>query len=159
MKNLEWPRDGKHSNLISRICFHPHTHTHTYNGVRLLVSCSLYTIPKEHNDAVTSSERTSSKAAITFCLSSLSPGLTGPASAPPAPLLKQLKNTGGAHQTWPRPPYTKDQIHSSHFPPPPLPHLPLFHTRYAEESAERPCLVTVVHPSGPNTLRKVNFLW
>lgn len=140
---------------------HTDTHTeppHTQNGVWLLVRFPLYTIPKEHNDVVTSALRTSSNAAITFCLSSLSPGFICPASAHPAPLLKHLKNAGGAYQTWPRHPYTKDPIQSSHFPPP-LPHIPLFHTRYAEESAERPHLVTVVYPSGQNMLRKVNFLW
>nr|XP_046273392.1 serine/threonine-protein kinase DCLK3 [Scatophagus argus] len=82
------------------------------------------------------------------------------AAAPPVPLLKRA---GGAPQPWPIHPHRKVQVHRSHFPPPPPPpppppHLPLFHTRHAEESAERPHLVTIVRPCGQSTLRKVTVL-
>eukprot|EP00063_Salmo_salar_P058706 XP_014033541.1 PREDICTED: 3-phosphoinositide-dependent protein kinase B-like [Salmo salar] len=42
----------------------------------------------------------------------------------------------------------------THLPPP----FPVFHTRHAEQSAERPRLVTVVRPCGHSTLRKVTLL-
>lgn len=71
------------------------------------------------------------------------------ATAPPAPLLKR---SGGASQPWPIHPHPTRLIHRSHCPPP---HLPLFHTRHAEESAERPHLVTIVRPCGQSALRKV----
>ncbi|XP_070841369.1 serine/threonine-protein kinase DCLK3 [Chaetodon trifascialis] len=74
-------------------------------------------------------------------------------AAPPAPLLKRA---GGAPQPWPIHPHPTGQVHRSHFPPPP--HLPLFHTRHAEESAERPRLVTIVRPCSQSTLRKVTVL-
>ncbi|XP_070778244.1 serine/threonine-protein kinase DCLK3 [Enoplosus armatus] len=82
-------------------------------------------------------------------------------AAPPAPLLKRA---GGAPQPWPIHPHPLGQVHRSHFPPPPPlpppppPHLPLFHTRHAEESAERPHLVTIVRPCGQSTIRKVTVL-
>ncbi|XP_076611296.1 serine/threonine-protein kinase DCLK3 [Chaetodon auriga] len=77
-------------------------------------------------------------------------------AAPPAPLLKRA---GGAPQPWPIHPHPTGQVHRSHFPPPPPPpHLPLFHTRHAEESAERPRLVTIVRPCSQSTLRKVTVL-
>ncbi|KAK7899136.1 hypothetical protein WMY93_019989 [Mugilogobius chulae] len=38
------------------------------------------------------------------------------------------------------------------------PQLPLFHTRHAEESAERPHLVTIIRPGDQNTIRKVTVL-
>ncbi|XP_034561139.1 serine/threonine-protein kinase DCLK3 [Notolabrus celidotus] len=86
---------------------------------------------------------------------------------PPVPL---LRHEGGGPQPWPLHPHPKRQVHRSHFPPPPPPpplpppppppppHLPLFHTRHAEESAERPRLVTIVRPCGQGTLRKVTVL-
>lgn len=153
-KTLKSDQSDLFSRTHTHIRIHIYTHTkvYCYLWVFLCLRFLKNTIMQWHHQSA------SRKAAITFCLSSLSPGLICPASAPPAPLLKHLKNAGGAHQTWPRHPYTKAQIQSSHIPPPPLPHLPLFHTRYAEESAERPCLITVVHPSGTNTLRKVNFI-
>lgn len=46
----------------------------------------------------------------------------------------------------PLPPATR-----THLPSP----FPVFHTRHAEQSAERPRLVTVVRPCGHSTLRKV----
>ncbi|TKS88464.1 Serine/threonine-protein kinase DCLK3 [Collichthys lucidus] len=73
-------------------------------------------------------------------------------AAPPAPLLKR---TGGAPQPWPIQPNPAGQVHRSHIHPP---HLPLFHSRHAEESAERPHLVTIVRPCSQNTLRKVTVL-
>ncbi|XP_070702976.1 serine/threonine-protein kinase DCLK3 [Pempheris klunzingeri] len=77
-------------------------------------------------------------------------------TAPPVPLLKRA---GGAPQPWPLHPHPIGQVHRSHFPPlPPPPQLPLFHTRHAEESAERPHLVTIVRPCGQSTLRKVTVL-
>ncbi|KAM9838156.1 serine/threonine-protein kinase DCLK3 [Aulostomus maculatus] len=75
------------------------------------------------------------------------------AAAPPVPLLKRA---GGPPQPWPLHVHPKGQIHRTHRPPPPQ--LPLFHTRHAEESAERPHLVTVVRPCGQSTLRKVSVL-
>ncbi|XP_059206225.1 probable serine/threonine-protein kinase DDB_G0278901 [Centropristis striata] len=75
-------------------------------------------------------------------------------AAPPVPLLKRAV---GAPQPWPIHPNSTGQVHRSHFPPPP-PHLPLFHTRHAEESAERPHLVTIIRPCGQSTLRKVTVL-
>ncbi|XP_035537235.1 serine/threonine-protein kinase DCLK3 [Morone saxatilis] len=84
-------------------------------------------------------------------------------AAPPAPLLKRA---GGAPQPWPIHSHPQGQLHRSQFPPPPPPpplpppppHLPLFRTRHAEESAERPRLVTVVRPCGQSALRKVTVL-
>ncbi|KAM3595659.1 uncharacterized protein V6R79_000718 [Siganus canaliculatus] len=73
-------------------------------------------------------------------------------AAPPVPLLKHVN---GASKPWPTNPHPKGQVHRTHFPPPLL---PLFHTRHAEESAERPHLVTIVRPCGQNTLRKVSVL-
>ncbi|KAK9526896.1 hypothetical protein VZT92_015570 [Zoarces viviparus] len=73
---------------------------------------------------------------------------------PPVPLLKRA---GGAPQPWPIHPHPTRQVQRSHFPPPP-PQLPLFHTRHAEESAERPHLVTIIRPCGQSTLRKVTVL-
>ncbi|XP_030597097.1 serine/threonine-protein kinase DCLK3 [Archocentrus centrarchus] len=66
----------------------------------------------------------------------------------------------GVPQPWPIIPHPAQHAHRSHFlpPPPPPPHLPLFHTRHAEESAERPHLVTIVRPCGQSTLRKVTVL-
>ncbi|XP_038581392.1 serine/threonine-protein kinase DCLK2 [Micropterus salmoides] len=75
------------------------------------------------------------------------------AAAPPAPLLKR---GGGAPQSRPIHSQPVGQVHRPHFPPPP--HLPLFHTRHAEESGERPHLVTIVRPCGQSTLRKVTVL-
>ncbi|XP_041665403.1 serine/threonine-protein kinase DCLK3 [Cheilinus undulatus] len=76
---------------------------------------------------------------------------------PPVP---SLKHAGGQPQPWPLHPHPKVQVLKSHFPPPPPPrsHLPFFHTRHAEESAERPRLVTIVRPCGQSTLRKVTVL-
>ncbi|XP_056256073.1 serine/threonine-protein kinase DCLK3 [Seriola aureovittata] len=69
-----------------------------------------------------------------------------------------LKRPGGIPQPWPIHPHPTVQAHKSHFLPSPAPHLPLFHTRHAEESAERPHLVTIVRPCGQSTLRKVTVL-
>ncbi|XP_031179035.1 serine/threonine-protein kinase DCLK1 isoform X1 [Sander lucioperca] len=78
-------------------------------------------------------------------------------AAPPVPLMKRA---GGAPQPWPIHPHPTRQVHRSHFlpPPPPPPHLPLFHTRHAEESAEKPHLVTIIRPCGQSTLRKITVL-
>ncbi|XP_034747536.1 probable serine/threonine-protein kinase fhkD isoform X2 [Etheostoma cragini] len=78
-------------------------------------------------------------------------------AAPPIPL---LKHAGGAPQPWPIHPHPTRQVHRSHFPPlpPPPPHRSFFHTRHAEESAERPHLVTIIRPCGQSTLRKVTVL-
>ncbi|XP_029299262.1 serine/threonine-protein kinase DCLK3 [Cottoperca gobio] len=73
-------------------------------------------------------------------------------AAPPVPMLKR---GGGAPQPWPIHPNPTGQVHRFHFPPP---HLPIFHTRHAEESAERPHLVTIIRPGGQSTLRKVTVL-
>ncbi|XP_042361999.1 serine/threonine-protein kinase DCLK3 [Plectropomus leopardus] len=72
-------------------------------------------------------------------------------AAPPVPLLKRAD---GAPQPWPIHPHPSGQVHRSHFPP----QLPLFHTRHAEESAERPHLVTIIRPCGQSILRKVTVL-
>ncbi|KAL3043910.1 hypothetical protein OYC64_003707 [Pagothenia borchgrevinki] len=74
-------------------------------------------------------------------------------AVPPVPLLKRA---GGAPQPWPIQLHPAAHVHRSHFPPPPP--LPLFHTRHAEESAERPHLVTIIRPCGQSTLRKVTVL-
>ncbi|XP_068431060.1 serine/threonine-protein kinase DCLK3 [Clinocottus analis] len=71
---------------------------------------------------------------------------------PPVPLLKRVI---GAPQPWPIHLHPTRQVLRSHFPPP---QLPLFHTRHAEESAERPHLVTIIRPCGQSTLRKVTVL-
>lgn len=75
-----------------------------------------------------------------------------PASAPPDSMMKR---PGGGPQPCPINLRPAGQVHRSHFPPPP--HISLFHTRHAEESAERPHLVTIVRPCGQSTLRKVNL--
>ncbi|RVE66555.1 hypothetical protein OJAV_G00108360 [Oryzias javanicus] len=69
------------------------------------------------------------------------------------PLFPLLKRPGGASQPWPVRLHPAEHTHRSCIPPPRT----LFHTRYAEESAERPHLVTVVHPCQA-TLRKVTVL-
>ncbi|XP_040909690.1 serine/threonine-protein kinase DCLK3 [Toxotes jaculatrix] len=76
------------------------------------------------------------------------------------PNIPLLKRAGGIPQPWPIHPHPTGQVHRSHLlpPPPPPPHLPFFHTRHAEESAERPHLVTIVRPCGQSTLRKVTVL-
>ncbi|GLD71639.1 caM kinase-like vesicle-associated protein [Lates japonicus] len=76
------------------------------------------------------------------------------------PNIPLLKRPGGIPQPWPIHPHPTGQVHRSHFlpPPPPPPQLPLFHTRHAEESAERPHLVTIIRPCGQTTLRKVAVL-
>ncbi|XP_034016477.1 serine/threonine-protein kinase DCLK3 [Thalassophryne amazonica] len=80
----------------------------------------------------------------------------GRTAAPPMPLMKRA---GGVPQLWPIRPHPTGQIHKrTHCPVPPPPHLPLFHTRHAEESANRPHLITVVWPCGPTALRKVTVL-
>ncbi|XP_071355827.1 serine/threonine-protein kinase DCLK3 [Trachinotus anak] len=73
------------------------------------------------------------------------------------PNIPFLKRHGGLPQPWPIHPHPTGQAHRSHFLPPPT-HLPLFHTRHAEESAERPHLVTIVRPCGQSMLRKVTVL-
>ncbi|KAM9385700.1 serine/threonine-protein kinase DCLK3 [Pholidichthys leucotaenia] len=73
----------------------------------------------------------------------------------PSPTVSSLKDPGRAVQPWPIHPRPAEHVRRSHFPPP---HLPLFHTQHAEESAERPHLVTIVRPRGQNTLRKVTVL-
>ncbi|XP_072303615.1 serine/threonine-protein kinase DCLK3 [Eucyclogobius newberryi] len=68
------------------------------------------------------------------------------ATVPPDP---SLKRPAGMPQPWPLHP---QKAHH-------LPHqLPLFHTRHAEESAERPHLVTIIRPRDQNTMRKVTVL-
>ncbi|MEQ2192854.1 hypothetical protein XENOCAPTIV_018504, partial [Xenoophorus captivus] len=67
------------------------------------------------------------------------------------PPVSLLKRPGGAPQPWPIHSHQLEQIYRSNVPPP---HLPLFHTRHAEESAERPHLVTIVRPCGQSGLRK-----
>ncbi|KAM4724879.1 LOW QUALITY PROTEIN: serine/threonine-protein kinase DCLK3 [Anableps anableps] len=73
-------------------------------------------------------------------------------AGPPVPLLKR---PGWAPLPWPIHPHQVERVYRSHVPPP---HLPLFHTRHAEESAERPHLVTIVRPCSQNGLRKVTVL-
>ncbi|XP_061903287.1 serine/threonine-protein kinase DCLK1 [Entelurus aequoreus] len=72
----------------------------------------------------------------------------------PAPGLS-LRRAGVAPPPWPGHPRRTGQIRRTECPPPPL--LPLFHGRHAEESAERPHLVTVVRP-GQGAPRKVSVL-
>ncbi|KAK5605102.1 hypothetical protein CRENBAI_026524 [Crenichthys baileyi] len=67
----------------------------------------------------------------------------------------ERQRPGGAPQPWPMDSHQLEQIYRSKVPPP---HLPLFHTRHAEESAERPHLVTIVLPCGQSGLRKVTVL-
>ncbi|KAM3858460.1 serine/threonine-protein kinase DCLK3 [Diretmus argenteus] len=78
------------------------------------------------------------------------------AAAPPVSLSKRV---GGVPQLWPTHPrpHPAGAGHRTHIPllPPPI---PLFHTRHAEQSAERPRLVTVVRPFGQSELRKVTVL-
>ncbi|XP_061597849.1 serine/threonine-protein kinase DCLK3 [Cololabis saira] len=74
-------------------------------------------------------------------------------AVPPVPV---LKHPGGAPQLRPTHLQPVEHVHRSHFPPPP-PHLPLFHSRHAEESAERPHLITVVRPC-QTSLRKITVL-
>ncbi|XP_030003921.1 serine/threonine-protein kinase DCLK3 [Sphaeramia orbicularis] len=85
------------------------------------------------------------------------------AAVPPPPPL--LKRAAGVTQPWPvHPQPAGGHGHRSHYHPPippaplPPPQLPLFHTRHAEESAERPRLVTIVRPCGQSTMRKVTVL-
>ncbi|KAM8884824.1 serine/threonine-protein kinase DCLK3 [Synchiropus picturatus] len=73
-------------------------------------------------------------------------------AAPPASLGKR---TGVAPQPWPL--HTQPSRHNPNSLCAP-PHVSRFHTRYAEESAERPHLVTVVRPCGQSSLRKVTIL-
>ncbi|XP_054909898.1 serine/threonine-protein kinase DCLK3 [Poeciliopsis prolifica] len=73
-------------------------------------------------------------------------------AGPPVPLLKRA---GWAPQPWPLRPHQVERVYRPHVPPP---HPPLFHTRHAEESAERPHLVTIVRPCSQNGLRKVTVL-
>nr|XP_057903682.1 serine/threonine-protein kinase DCLK3-like [Doryrhamphus excisus] len=58
---------------------------------------------------------------------------------------------------WPGHPRRMGQIWRAECPPRSLPHLPVFHGRHAEESAERPHLVTIIRP-GQSALRKVSVL-
>ncbi|XP_041867269.1 serine/threonine-protein kinase DCLK3 [Melanotaenia boesemani] len=74
-------------------------------------------------------------------------------AAAPAPLLKRPSMISQPKSIQPHP---AEHVYRSHFPLPP-PNLPLFHTRHAEESAERPRLVTIVRPC-QSTLRKVTVL-
>ncbi|XP_043994579.1 serine/threonine-protein kinase DCLK1 [Gambusia affinis] len=71
------------------------------------------------------------------------------------PPVSLLKRAGWAPQPWPLRPHQVERVHRPHIP---LPHPPLFHTRHAEESAERPHLVTIVRPCSQNGLRKVTVL-
>uniref|UniRef100_A0AAV2K9H3 Doublecortin domain-containing protein n=1 Tax=Knipowitschia caucasica TaxID=637954 RepID=A0AAV2K9H3_KNICA len=66
--------------------------------------------------------------------------------APPDP---SLKRPMGLPQPWPLQPQK-----AHHLPP----QLPLFHTRHAEESAERPHLLTIIRPGDQNAMRKVTVL-
>ncbi|XP_019729660.1 serine/threonine-protein kinase DCLK3-like [Hippocampus comes] len=78
---------------------------------------------------------------------------------PTAALCPSLKRTGGGTGAA-APPLPPPLWHARHHPGQirgAAPHLPLFHGRHAEESAERPRLVTVVHPS-PSAPRKVTVL-
>ena len=140
------PCDGKHTNLISRICFHTRTHTHSHgwgSGVVLLMSFFFVYLKKW----VMEKAFNNPTPAPSFFLMPIL------ASVPPAPLLKR---SGGAPKPWPIHPHSTGPINrTKHCPPP---HLPLFHTRHAEESAERPHLVTIVRPCGQSTLRKVNSI-
>lgn len=122
------------------------THTLTLNGDTVLSYLRVFLPLLEHNDSVTSAECSFNNPL--FLPSSV------PASAPLVPLLKQLKHDGGAPQAWPLHPYPQGQVIRSHLVPPP--HIPLFHTRHAEESAERPHLVTIVRPCGQSAPRKVS---
>ncbi|KAM9824114.1 serine/threonine-protein kinase DCLK3 [Neosynchiropus ocellatus] len=71
---------------------------------------------------------------------------------PAAPLGKRA---GVAPQPWPL--HTQPSRHNPKSVCA-LPHVSRFHTRHAEESAERPHLVTVVRPCGQSSLRKVTIL-
>ncbi|XP_038144626.1 serine/threonine-protein kinase DCLK3 [Cyprinodon tularosa] len=71
------------------------------------------------------------------------------------PPVSLLKRPGGASQPWPLHPQQVERLHRSHLL---SSHVPLFHTRHAEESAERPHLVTIVRPCGQSGLRKVTVL-
>ncbi|XP_029022860.1 serine/threonine-protein kinase DCLK3 [Betta splendens] len=73
-----------------------------------------------------------------------------------APPVSLMKLPGGGPQTWPARPRHTGPVCRPHLPAPPQ--VSLFHTRHAEESAERPHLVTVVRPCGPSSLRKVTVL-
>ncbi|XP_071776247.2 serine/threonine-protein kinase DCLK3 [Centroberyx gerrardi] len=74
-------------------------------------------------------------------------------AVPPVSLSKRV---GGVPQPWPPHTHPAGPGHRTHCPPPPP--LPLFHTRHAEQSAERPHLVTIVRPCGQSSLRKVTVL-
>ncbi|XP_074542225.1 serine/threonine-protein kinase DCLK3 [Halichoeres trimaculatus] len=79
------------------------------------------------------------------------------------PPVSLLNREIGGPQPWPLHPQHKGHLHRSNFPPPPPPpppppQLPFFHTRHAEESAERPRLVTIVRPCGQSAIRKVTVL-
>ncbi|XP_040045417.2 serine/threonine-protein kinase DCLK3 [Gasterosteus aculeatus] len=75
-----------------------------------------------------------------------------------APPVLLLKRAGGPPQPRPLHPHPMRLVQRSHLPPPPPPQLPLFHTRHAEESAERPHLVTIIRPQSQSALRKVTVL-
>ncbi|KAM9737704.1 serine/threonine-protein kinase DCLK3 isoform 1-T1 [Menidia menidia] len=77
-------------------------------------------------------------------------------AAPPVPVSKR---PAVGPRPWPvhLHPAEQEQSLRPPFPLPPPPNLPVFHTRHAEESAERPHLVTVVRPS-QSELRKVTVL-
>uniref|UniRef100_A0A8C8CXV7 non-specific serine/threonine protein kinase n=1 Tax=Oncorhynchus tshawytscha TaxID=74940 RepID=A0A8C8CXV7_ONCTS len=94
-------------------------------------------------------------------LSFLSLPASPPSSLPPSLSDSSLsKRMGGIPhpQAWPSLPLP----HLDPLPPATRTHLPspfpVFHTRHAEQSAERPRLVTVVRPCGHSTLRKVTLL-
>ncbi|KAM6899563.1 serine/threonine-protein kinase DCLK3 [Xenentodon cancila] len=74
-------------------------------------------------------------------------------AVPPVPT---LKHPGRAPQPRPIHLHPVENVRRSHFPPPP-PHLPLFRSRHAEESAGRPHLITVVRPC-QTSLRKITVL-
>ncbi|XP_056153947.1 serine/threonine-protein kinase DCLK3 [Lampris incognitus] len=66
------------------------------------------------------------------------------------------KPVGTVLHPWPAHPHPAGTDPRAHFAP--CPPIPLFHTRHAEQSAERPRLITIVRPCGQAALRKVTVL-
>ncbi|XP_061616289.1 serine/threonine-protein kinase DCLK3 isoform X1 [Phyllopteryx taeniolatus] len=79
------------------------------------------------------------------------------ATAAPGPSSKRTCGGGAAAPPLPPPPWHARPHHRPGQSRGAGPHLPFFHGRHAEESAERPHLVTVVRP-GQNAPRKVTVL-
>ena len=139
--------DGKHSNLISRICFQSHTQTqqYTHTHVRRI---------KDNSDRQGQVTYEFSHVPIN-CNQALSLSPPSPLiPRSPVPAISPSSHVGdGPHHWAPHPHPTGAALGG---PPRPCgPPLPLFHTRHAEQSAGRPRLVTVARPCGQSDLRKV----